>query len=184
VNNVDNSNNMMHLINYYKTTWIYADSVDLTNYEWIDNNIQTNYLPYDQRHFDGKECCVCQSYGCKKYLQPQRLTIQEELMKYTNYHKRYESGHTVALHSMAFSILMGLSEIYLTGFDFNYRLGYAYNNTNRRTGPDNYFDNNMYGGDILKDIQVIADSAKNIGIKVYNSNKQSTWNNFEYKEIV
>lgn len=186
VNTVDTSTTMIHKINEFKSIWVYADSVDLTDQEWLNKNIQTDYLPYDQRHQQGKECYCCKKVGCGKYRDPNRLTIQEELKKYTNHTILYSSGHTVALHMLAFSIIMGFSEIYIAGFDFNYKLGYATNTANRKI-PDNdtgYFNLNSYGGDILKDIVIINDSAKNIGTKIYNTNENSSWKDFEYKEII
>ena len=42
--------------NKYNSTILYADSVDKTPESWIDENITTDWLPYDQRHWQGKTC--------------------------------------------------------------------------------------------------------------------------------
>jgi len=184
-NNVDHSGNLTQYINKYKPVWIYADTVDLTDYAWIDANFQTDYLPFDQRHFGGQKCGVCGWYKCDKNLDPNRLTIQEELQKYTGFDKRYNSGDTIAVHMFAFGILMGFSEVYVIGFDFNYHLGYAKNTTGRQIGDVcTYFDENSYGANVLKDVSVIAESAQKIGTKMYNMDKNSYWKYFEYKELI
>jgi hypothetical protein len=179
----DNSVNMLGITNFYKVTWIYADSVDLTDQDWMAQNYGGDFLPYDQRHFEGKECKVCHSYGCNKYRDPKRLTIQEELQKYTGYHKHYGTGHTVVLHSMAFAILMGFSEIYLIGLDFDYRKGYALNHSGRQVpNQPRYFDRDVWGREIFEDIETINNSAKNVGTQIFNTNENSPWGIVEYKE--
>jgi len=49
--------------NYYtkmnenvSTTILFADSVDLCDYNFIEANLKCDYLPYDQRHFKGHGC--------------------------------------------------------------------------------------------------------------------------------
>ena len=184
-NNADDTKTFLNVINTHKPIWIYADSVDLADKKWIEENINVDYLPYDQRHFEGKRCSSCDSYGCDKYLNPNRLTIQEELKKYTNFKKRYNSGHTVAVHMLAFSILLGCSEIYVIGLDFDYHIGYAKNTTNRAI-PENaywHFDLDRYGSEILEDVKTIYKSAQKVGVKMYNSNPNSSWKIMEYKGL-
>jgi hypothetical protein len=181
-NNQDDTKVFLKNINTYKPIWVYADSVDLTDYSWIDENIKTDYLPYDQRHFYGKKCYLCEN-GCGKNFNSQRLTIQEELQKYTGFEKAYGAGHTVALHMLSLSILLGFSEIYVVGLDFDYHKGYAKNSTNRPTPEVNYFDINKYGHEVLKDVEIIGDSAKKIGTKMYNLNKESNWKFLEFKDL-
>jgi len=179
-NTVDNSTNLMDLINKYKSIWVYADSVDLTDNSWIENNIQTDYLPYDQRHFNNSPCP--ERKRCCNFIQD-RLTIQEELQKYTKHNVHYNTGDTVVLHMLAFAIIMGFTEINCVGLDFDYHLGYAKNTTGRKPPSTNYFDDNRYGRRILNDIKIISDSAKNINTKMINLNKNTTWKTFEIGEI-
>jgi len=35
---------------------MFADSVDLSDFHFIDSNLKCDYLPYDQRHFRGETC--------------------------------------------------------------------------------------------------------------------------------
>lgn len=182
-NNVDSTKTFIETINKYKPIWVYADTVDLTDKNWIEENIKSDYLAYDQRHYEGKKCSCCKSHGCDKYFDSERLTIQEELKKYTKYNKTYSTAHTVAMHMLALSILMGLSEIYIVGLDFDYYKGYAKNTTQRTPSEIDYFDMNKYGDGIYEDVIIINESAKNIGVKMFDLNKNSRWDVFEKKDL-
>jgi len=183
VNNQDHSQNLMPIINKHKPIWVYADSVDLTSKRWIDTHIEGDYLPYDQRHYNSKKCGSCRG-GCVNFI-PNRLTIQEELQKISGVKPHYGGGHTVALHMLTLGILLGCSEVYAVGIDLNYRLGYAKNTVNRTPlrGDLNYYDKENYGSDIFKDLNIINDSAKSVGTKIYNANVDSEWDLFETKEL-
>jgi hypothetical protein len=178
VNTIDTIKSMKTLINKYECVFLYADSVDLTDKKWIDENIISNYLNYDQRHFGGKPCFDCRKHGCSKTFNANRLTIQEELQKYTNHHSHYSPGDTVTLHMMAFAVLMGCTEIYIIGADLNYKLGYAHNSTNRN--PIDSFDD--FYERILDDMKLILDSCKDT-INIYNTNVNTTWDLFPIKQI-
>lgn len=179
-NTVDNVTNQMPLINTYKPVWVYADSVDLKDKNWVGSNIKTDYLPFDQRHFNKQQCHVCDTFGCKKNLED-RLTIQEELQEYTRYNKHYGTAETVILHSMAFAVIMGCKEIYLLGVDLDYKVGYA-NNTTDRKQPETYlFDKHKES--ILNDIQIVSDSVALIDTKIYNTNLNSQWDIFERRSL-
>jgi len=181
-NNVETCKSKLDLVNHHNITLIYADTVDLVDQDWLEKNLKVDFLPYDQRHFDGKECVDCRTRaGCEKYFDPKRLTIQEQLQKYTGFDKHYDCGSTVALHMVAVAILMGFSDIYLTGLDFNYRIGYASNLSNIPVSDLNHFD--IYGKGILEDMEIIAKSAEKKGVKIYNLNKNSHWKIFNYIEI-
>ena len=39
-------------------TIFYADSVDTTNIDWIEENVKTDWFAYDQRHWESKKCSV------------------------------------------------------------------------------------------------------------------------------
>ena len=70
---------------YPNSVVVHSDSVDTTPWEWINENIKTNYFRYDQRHFNGKSCMNCPN-KCHNF-NPSFLTIQELLKNYTNYEK-------------------------------------------------------------------------------------------------
>lgn len=184
-NSMENCNFFINQIIRYKTTILYADSVDLIDQQLLDNQIQSDYLPYDQRHFKGMKCESCETFGCNRYRNEKRLTIQEELQKYSGYKKHYSAGCTVALHMIAFAIIMGFSEIFITGMDLNYRMGYANNNNNNQPNIDvSNFDFDRYGKYIIEDLEIIKKSCENIGVKIYNTNKDSFWKVFEYRSLV
>lgn len=142
-----------------KTTVVYADSVDMTPKEKVKSLLSVNYIPYDQRHFDNKNCPV--GYCCN-HREEDRLTIQELLKKYTNYNLHYSTSHTVANHMLALAILLGLNPIYITGVDLDYRLGYLDNKTHN----DDHFD--VWLHEIISDFKTQNDSANNVGVKIIN----------------
>jgi hypothetical protein len=180
-NTVDHSRNLADYINKYKSIWIYADTLDNVPYEWVEKNLDVDYFSFDQRHFGGKQCYCCKNGRCIVHFDPNRLTLQETLQNYTGYNKHYSSGHTVAIHMLAFAILFGFSEINLVGLDFNYNIGYANNNTNRTSGEPNFFD--IYGPAILDDFILVGDSVKDLGVEINNLNLDSHWDIFPLKTI-
>ena len=183
-NSMDTCSKQMNLINKYKSIWIYADSVDATDHKWVEDSIKTDFLSYDQRHFNRSACDSCGHIGCDKSLDINRLTIQEELQKYTGFHMHYSTGDTVALHMLAFSIVMGFSEIFVIGLDLDYNMGYAENNTGRYALEIDNFNSDRYGSNILNDIKIISESAKNIGTKIFNLNANSKWDHFEIRDSI
>ena len=178
-NNVQTTVTSLERINKYKATWLYSDTVDLTDYSFLEKNLKVDWLP-----FGHAKSGIWTPYDHPRHIiNKDRLTIQEELQKYTNYEKQYSTASTVALHMVAFAILMGFANINLIGMDFDYGLGYAKNSDNIKPIELNHFD--MYKNDILRDMLIIANSAKNLNsnIKIYNLNKNSYWKIFEYREI-
>lgn len=143
---------------------LYANSVDMTQNP--EQYLEIDFLPYDQRHFDHKPCPIYdQHFKCctnVAHLMPHRLTVQEELQKYCSYHTHYGTASTVALHMLAFSILMGCKKIYLSGIDLNYKLGYF----DRKTyNPDSFIP---WLDQILDDFKIINESSKQIGVEIIN----------------
>lgn len=146
---------------------LYANSVDWTINP--EKYLAIDFLPYDQRHFDHKVCPpnVVWHRGCCKFCKNEitngRLTIQEELQKYTNYNKHYGSASTVALHMLAFSILVGCKNINISGVDLNYQLGYFDQKTQN---PDSF---SPWLEEIITDFKIIKESSKNIqDLKIQN----------------
>ena len=158
------------------TTIVHADSVDTTPREWVIENVTNNYVGYDQRHFDNKTCQSCPN-GCSNFIKD-RLTIQELLKKLSNHSKRYGTGHTVAVHCLALSILLGCNEIYISGVDLNYKLGYVDDKTSNGDSFDPWLP------EILEDFQIINESAKLLNVKIYNLSDFSPLRNiFETKKL-
>jgi hypothetical protein len=148
------------------TILVHADSVDTTPSEWIKNNInQSQYIGYDQRHFNSKKCERCPN-GCANFVDG-RLTIQEHLAKHCNVTFTYDTGHTVALHMLALSILLGCTKIYISGVDLNYSKGYVNDKFSNNESFNPWID------EILLDFEKINNSAKNIGVEIINLSKES-----------
>jgi len=121
------------LINSFRdTVFIFSDSVAYC-YETVDpdflrDNLKVNWFPFDQRHFGGKPCGDSALRCCKLLdIYPGRLTLQEYMQ--ARYHRdaHYSAGSTVAVHALAFAILMGCSPIYLQGIELpRYEEEYIY----------------------------------------------------------
>lgn len=168
-------------LNNLNTTVVYADSADLTDKKWIEENITCDYLPYDQRHFDGTKCVACDSFGCGRHFNNNRLTIQEELKKYSNYNDRYGTGDTVVLHMISLSILLGCNPIYVTGFELDYSKGYAKSKIKLNVPSPSDFT--LYNDNLINDLSIINKSAKNKGIEIINLNKNSRFDVLNIGEI-
>jgi hypothetical protein len=158
---------------------IYADSVDLVDRSWVETNIKCDYIGYDQKHFDSRPCC---DRNCCKHIIPGRLTIQEELQKFTGHTCHYGSGDTVAVHMLASAILMGCNPIYIVGVELSYDVGYA-NNSGNLISKVRIAELSDYSERICSDFEKIRDSAKRIGTRIINLNKQSKFDVFETGDL-
>ena len=113
----------LDIINSFKeTVFIFSDSVTysrrLINLEYLQNNLKVKWFAYDQRHFNQRPCKNRISSCCKLLnIYPGRLTIQEYIQKKFNRPDHYSSASTVAIHALAFAILLGCSPIYLQGIE-------------------------------------------------------------------
>lgn len=171
--------------NHPNTTLAYADSVDLTNKNLVDNLLDIKYIPYDQRHFKNLTCnqllnSELKSLGgydpsgnCCKHIIKYRLTIQEELQKISKYKNHYGTGDSIAVHMLALAVIIGCNPIYISGVDLNYNLGYV----DGITQPWNNDSFEQYMPQILKDFSIINESAKNIGIEIINLSEISPLKN-------
>jgi CMP-N,N'-diacetyllegionaminic acid synthase len=156
---------------------IYADSVDLTPVKRVEELLEIDYISYDQRHFNGEACFT--TAECCDQITSGRLTIQEELQKYTGHEEMYSSGSTGALHMAAISIILGCKEIYIFGVDLDYEKGYATEKKDR-----NWDDFSPYVDSIVDDFRIIAESAEKIGAKIYSTCKGSPINKvIQYKRF-
>jgi hypothetical protein len=153
------------------TILVHADSVDSTSRQWIKEHLgNLNYIGYDQRHFDNKTCNNCNN-GCKNFV-TNRLTIQEELQKFTGNDEKYSTGDTVAVHMLALSILLGCKKIYVSGVDLDYKKGYFGSYMTPIDASE--FDHSI--PNILNDFRIINDSAKKIGVEIINTSLDSRLN--------
>ncbi len=111
-------------------------------------------------------------YGrCCKGIEKNELTIQEHLQKITGYEKHYSTGDTVALHAIAFAILMGCGPIYISGMDLDYSRGYANDKKSIPMGHFSMWQDNSEN--LLSDMDILLASAKNIGTEIINLNDES-----------
>lgn len=142
---------------------VHADSVDTTDRNWIEENLQNPYVPYDQRHFNGQKCDQCPN-GCLNFIE-NRLTIQEILQNKFNFTKRYSAGCTVALHMVSLALILGCNKIYIMGVDLNYELGYVDGKT---TNSDR-----LNLATILPDFNTIKDTIVGHNIQIFNTSTTS-----------
>jgi len=147
------------------TTVVHSDSVDTTPIGWIKEEFIGNYIGYDQRHFDNSKCIHCPN-SCANFIEG-RKTIQEILMNVSKYDKRYGTGSTVAVHCLALAIILGCTEIYLFGVDLDYSLGYVDGITRNN---DSFY---QWIPSIMEDFKIINESAKNMGVKIFNMSTTS-----------
>jgi hypothetical protein len=107
-----------------------------------------------------------------------RPTVQEELQRVSDYNEHYSSGDTVALHMIAFAVIMGCSPIYISGMDLDYREGYA----NDQAVPVND-DWQRLNANLVNDLRIINESAKKRGIKIINLKPDAWYSVFEEGEL-
>jgi hypothetical protein len=100
-----------------------------------------------------------------------RLTIQEKLQQVSNHSEHYSTGDTVALHAIAFAIIMGCNPIYVSGMDLDYQKGYA----NNQAAPSNN-DWQRLNANLMNDLRIINESAEKRNIKIINL-KSGAWYN-------
>lgn len=171
---VDTLTKYTNQINQYRIPILYAYSLDFTAN--IDRLNCKFVVGYDQRHHgekpNGEWCCY---NGCENRMKKGRLSIQEELREYSGYETLYGSGDTVAVHMIAFAILMGCNPIYINGVDLNYSKGYA--NPNMKVPNDNLWQD-------CADRQIeyfnnLNESAKKVGIQILNLYHNAWYGVFE-----
>jgi len=172
---VDTIKSQQDKITAYNSTILYADSVDLMDRDKVDNIlVNTFYLPYDQRHFKGMPCGE-NIIGCCKHIIPNRLTIQEELAKYSKTDILY-GGYNAGCHMIAFALVMGCNPIYVAGIELDYKFGYA-STIVRPTGYD------LCREGCLEDFKKFNMIATALGSKIYQLNPNSTYNEFEFIKL-
>lgn len=180
-NNEATINVMSSRLNNAKTIVLYSDVIDLTDRADVDVFLNVDYLGYDQRHFNGSTT-ECTGGNCCKHAIPDRLTIQEEFKNYTKYHTYDTSSDTVIINSLYFSVLLGCKNVYVTGVDLDYSVGYADNSKSNSVVIKNL---ELMRPRILNTLNIINNSAKNINVNIYSlDNGLHISNVFEYKELL
>ena len=154
---------MLPIIMDRKMPMFFSDDGDFTSKKLIDDSLDSEWLVYDQRHWQGKTCLeilkafkqhhtINKNFDFKKFGNnsamwkpprcytmsghslegrccdqnvPTRIPIQEELQNLSGHDSHYSTGDTVALHAIAFAILMGCNPIYVAVLDLDYNKGYA-----------------------------------------------------------
>ena len=123
--------------------------------------------------FDVTEEC------CRNKMQ---TTIQEMLQKTSDYESHYSTGDTVTLHTIAFAILMGCNPIYISGLDLDYSLGYA-SEMSFPMNMDHYSVWQEGKKNLINDLNILNDSAKNRGIEIINLKKDAWYKVFKKGEL-
>ena len=147
---------------------LYANSVDLTPNP--DKLLTVDYLPYDQRHFNGMVCQDTRKPCCafnKREIGEGRQTVQEALQSFLGAPERYGTGSTVALHMLAFAIITGCTTINVSGVDLNYSAGYF---DGKSYNPDSF---TPWMSEVLEDFSIISRSISDKPIRVVVHNPDS-----------
>lgn len=173
--NIENAYN--RYLSRPKAILLYTDCLDLTPRPQVDRLLANiDYIGYDQRHFGGRPCTWSDGpsgrHMCCQHLIAERLCIQEVLQQVTKYERHYSPGDTVSVHMLALAVITGMNPIYITGIDLDYTDGYVKNDlpeTAERVAMGMSSINNSPDmvEDIIKDLTLIRDMAKNIGVEIY-----------------
>jgi len=118
-------------------------------------------------------CRCCSVSSAEK-----KTTIQEQLQKTSGYRQHYSTGDTVALHVIAFAVIMGCNPIYISGMDLDYQKGYA----NNQPAPLND-DWQRLSTNLKNDLRIINESAKKRNIKIINLKHDAWYNTFEEGDL-
>jgi len=121
--NMDTVGQHFYRLYDYKIPVLFADTADLDASRYLPH-LPAGYCAYDERHSENKICRLGPRPCCDKII-PGRLTLQEELQKYSGCKHRFFGGYSVAEYMLAFAILMGCAPIYICGVEMDYNLGYA-----------------------------------------------------------
>lgn len=209
---------LFRIANEHEVPIFYSDEGDFTPKEMIDKQLKSEWLVYDQRHWEGKTCiqilkefknyyadngdfnflkygnnsimwhpprCFAMSGHsldgkCCAQNNPPRVTVQETLQRLSHHTEHYSTGDTVAVHAIAFAIMMGCNPIYISGLDLDYRKGYA--NPDKTDWSQKSQSPNAWTPvrkNLLNDLRILNHSATNMGTKVYTLNPDPWYDAFE-----
>lgn len=141
-----------------RTHIVFASSCDPTPLEIVPELINNRYTDYDQRNWT------------------QGDTIQLHLKAFSGHDEYYSAGHSVVLHMIAIAILIGCKEIYITGMDLDYSLGYV--------SPEHWPESNMPlpQAEIVEDVRILLDTAAKAGATLYVIPPNPTFGILEEKD--
>ena len=216
---------MKNLIPFIKDKHIpifYSDDGDFTSKDLIRLSLESEWMSYDQRHWEGKDCieilkefkqyhdvnknfnftkfggneimwhpprCFSMSGHsidglCCRQNFPARVTIQEHLQAFCGADRHYSTGDTVAVHTIAFAIIMGCNPIYISGLDLDYSNGYANQQqtdwAQKAQGPNAWASVRK---NLENDLNILNESAAKRGIKILNLNPKSWYDSFKLSEL-
>tara|TARA_R110000772_G_scaffold9601_3_gene31424 strand:+ start:300 stop:1037 length:738 start_codon:yes stop_codon:yes gene_type:complete len=152
---------------------VWADSVDNTDHNLLTNNLNIDHIPFNQWTVSKQNPWVSDTRS---------ELIQNLLKDNTGHTESYSNGHTIAVHMLSFAILLGASNIYVSGFDMDYSDGYArnddkitesgiYNNPNPQRECDTHRNANF------DDLKIIFESGKLVDTKIHSLNNDSQFFN-------
>jgi hypothetical protein len=224
------------VFNNYNIPLFFNSTADLTEYDFIKNNLKCDHLAYDTRHFKSHSCFeilknfkehyqknknfdfkyyggnstmwqmpnveeanpyCAQVHGkiasgwsrdgkCCERMTPAELTLQEYLQKLSGHDRHMGPGQTVAMFAIVFAVLMGCNPIYIAGMDLDYQAGYA-NNAKSAVYVPNIGNvghwKHVYKNFLLDDMRILRESAKLLGTKIINLNKNSWYDVFEFGNL-
>jgi len=172
-------------------TLLSCDVVDSSSLESAMENLTCSYLPFDLRHFNRQSCQDNFSKDPKWFLpryftffsdccnRKGRITLQEELKRYTDYDELYSpSTHTSAINMIAFAIIMGCNPIYINGMDLDYNIS-TESHAELKEGeilpgtPGNSWSDWRQDW-ITRDFNIVNESAKCINTDIINLT-HNTW---------
>lgn len=130
--------NDFEIINSYKdSVFIFSDSAAYSDKKFdldrVKNLIKIPWFSFDQRHFGGVICKTGYSWCCQMVkIFPHRQTIQEYIQSEFEVAEHYGTGSTVAIHALAFSLIMGCNPIFIQGVELPlYVKDYNYSKNNK-----------------------------------------------------
>ena len=154
------------------TTFLFAHStIQDIDYESIDKNLKLDWYDYDQRHFFRKPCnqqsdkrvYINKGLSCCNNIG--EITIQEYVRDMFNTNSHYSTGGTVAIHALAFAMIMGCKKIYITGVELPfYEKNYRY--------YDHKFFNHFYS--VLR-FSGVKNLIKSLGAQLFNLDTKSVF---------
>lgn len=113
---------------------------------------------------------------CCHKIDNSRLTIQEQLQLSTGNDRHMGPGVSVAFHALAAAVLMGCNPIYVAGLNLEMEKGYAKTRTNSKQVINQSAMGHwtkVFNSVIKSDLEILRQSAENLGIDVINLNKES-----------
>lgn len=106
---------------FNETVFIFSDSVAYSSLPFDESKVKSKlnvkWYSFDQRHFKNEKCKPPKE--CCRILdsKPGRITLQEVLKEKYKTEGHYSTGSTVAIHGLAYAILMGCNPIIIHGIE-------------------------------------------------------------------